>query len=148
MTDKIKVIDILLVEDNEGDAELAREALKSNKIKNQLFWVDNGEKALQFVNRSGKYENSPRPDLIILDLNLPRMDGREVLKYLKNDENLKTIPVVILTTSSDEIDVLKSYKLHANCYITKPLDLNRFIEVIETIKGFWLSIVKLPNGDL
>ncbi len=141
-----KSVDILLVEDNEGDAELAREALTASMMNNNLFWVDNGEKAVDFVNKKGEYTEMPRPDLIILDLNLPRMDGREVLKYLKNHEDFKSIPIVILTTSSDEIDVLKSYKLHANCYITKPLDLDRFIDVVESIKGFWLSIVKLPNG--
>ncbi len=146
MTQPIKPIDILLVEDNEGDADLAKEALSSNKLRNSLFWVDNGEKAVAFINKEGEYKNAPRPDLIILDLNLPRMDGREVLKYLKNNDKFKMIPVVILTTSNSEIDILKSYSLHANCYITKPLDLNRFIEVVESIKGFWLSIVKLPNG--
>lgn len=147
MQQQISPIEILLVEDNEGDAELAKEALQSNKIKNKLFWVDNGEKAVEFINQTGAYKDSPRPDLIILDLNLPRMDGREVLKYLKTNDAYKMIPVVVLTTSNDEIDVMKSYNLHANCYITKPLDLSRFIEVVESIKGFWLSIVKLPSGE-
>lgn len=139
-------IEILLVEDNEGDARLAREALRESKIHNTLHHVSDGVEAMQFLHQQGKYEQAPRPDLILLDLNLPRMDGREVLAVVKNDESLKRIPVVILTTSSSDADIFKSYNLHANCYITKPLGLDQFIQVVKSIEDFWLTIVKLPNG--
>ena len=139
-------IDILLVEDNEGDARLAQEALRESKIRNSLYHVVDGVEAMDFLHKQGKYAQVPRPDLILLDLNLPRMDGREVLAAIKGDENLKRIPVVILTTSSDEADIFKSYNLHANCYITKPLGLDQFIQVVKSIEDFWLTIVKLPNG--
>lgn len=140
-------IEILLVEDNPGDADLAREALENSKIRNTLSVVGDGEEALAFLHRSGKYAAAPRPDLILLDLNLPRKSGREVLAEIKSDENLKRIPVVILTVSKDEEDILESYNLHANCYITKPIDLHQFLRVVRAIEDFWLTIVKLPpNG--
>ena len=143
----VKPIDILLVEDNPGDADLAREALEGSKLHNQLFVVGDGEAAMDFLNQSGAYMAMPRPDLILLDLNLPRKDGREVLAEIKASEDLKRIPVVILTTSQSEEDIIKSYNLHANCYITKPIDLNQFIRVVRSIEDFWLSIVVLPpNG--
>jgi chemotaxis family two-component system response regulator Rcp1 len=143
----VKPIDILLVEDNPGDADLAREALEGGKLNNKLFVVGDGEAAMDFLHKSGAYAQMPRPDLILLDLNLPRKDGREVLADIKADMDLKRIPVVILTTSQSEEDVLKSYNLHANCYITKPIDLGQFIRVVRSIEDFWLSIVVLPpNG--
>lgn len=140
-------IEILLVEDNPGDVDLAREALENSKIHNLLHVVGNGEAAMAFLRRKGKYADAPRPDLVLLDLNLPRKDGREVLAEIKSDDYLKRIPVVILTSSKDEEDILKSYNLHANCYITKPMDLTQFIKVIKSIEDFWFTIVKLPpNG--
>jgi len=139
-------IDILLVEDNPGDARLAKEALKDSKLQNNLFIVDDGEEAMKFLLREKPYTDASRPDLILLDLNLPKKDGREVLKEIKEDENLKRIPVVILTMSKSEEDILKSYNLHANCFITKPIDLDQFIKVVQSIEEFWLTIVKLPNG--
>jgi two-component system, chemotaxis family, response regulator Rcp1 len=143
----VKPIEILLVEDNPGDADLAREALDGSKFNNALHVVDDGEKAMAFLRREGPYADMPRPDLILLDLNLPRKDGREVLAEIKADDYLKRIPVVILTTSKAEEDVIKSYNLHANCYITKPIDLNQFLDVVRAIEDFWLSIVVLPpNG--
>jgi CheY-like chemotaxis protein len=142
-----KPIDILLVEDNPGDARLAKEALKESKVKNTLYIVDDGVKAMEFLKRQGEYATAPCPDLILLDLNLPRKDGREVLEDIKRDEILKRIPVVILTVSKAEEDVLKSYDLHANCYITKPLDLGQFMKVVKSIEDFWLTIVKLPSGN-
>ncbi len=141
-------IEILLVEDNEGDARLAREALVESKMLNRLHHVEDGREALDFLRREGGFENASRPDLVLLDLNLPRVDGREVLAEMKEDPDLRQIPVVVLTTSDDEEDVLRSYDLHANCYITKPLDLDRFIDVVRCVENFWLSIVKLPSrGD-
>ena len=143
----VRPIDILLVEDNPGDADLAREALEGGKIKNNLFVVTDGEAAMDFLFQAGPYAGMPRPDLILLDLNLPRKDGREVLADIKGHKELKRIPVVILTTSKSEEDILKSYNLHANCYITKPIDLTQFISVVRCIEDFWLSIVVLPpNG--
>jgi len=139
-------IEILLVEDNPGDARLAFEALKDSKLKNNLYLATDGVEAMDFLRKNGKFSNSPRPDLILLDLNLPRKDGREVLAEIKNDESLKRIPVVILTISKAEEDIIKSYNLHANCYVTKPLDLDQFMLVVRSIEDFWLSIVKLPNG--
>ena len=144
MDQLVKPIDILLVEDNPGDADLAREALEDTKLHNRLHVVDDGEKALAFLRRQGAYAGAPRPDLILLDLNLPRKDGREVLAEIKSDDHLKRIPVVILTTSRAEEDVLKTYNLHANCYISKPIDLNQFMRVVKSIEDFWLSIVVLP----
>jgi chemotaxis family two-component system response regulator Rcp1 len=144
--DNSKLVDILLVEDNEGDARLAKEAMRDSKIRNTLHHVSDGEEAMTFLRKEGKYENVPRPDLILLDLNLPKKDGREVLAEIKNDDNLKRIPVVILTVSSAEEDILKSYNLHANCFITKPIDLSQFMKVVRSVEDFWLTIVKLPNG--
>lgn len=142
-----KLVEILLVEDNPGDADLAREALQDSKINNNLHVVEDGIEAMAFLRKTGKYENAPRPDLILLDLNLPRKDGREVLSEIKADDYFKRIPVVILTTSEAEEDILKSYNLHANCYITKPIDLSQFMKVVHSIENFWLSIVALPpNG--
>ena len=142
----IKPIEILLVEDNPGDADLAREALEMSKVHNTLHVVGDGVEAMSFLKRTGAHASAPRPDLIILDLNLPRMDGREVLARVKSDDDLKRIPVVILTTSRDEEDILRSYNLHANCFISKPIDLNQFLKVVRSIEDFWLCIVKLPNG--
>jgi len=143
--ENFKIINILLVEDNSGDARLAKEALKEGKVKNQLHIVTDGVEATDFLFKRNDYKDAPLPDLIILDLNLPKKDGREVLAEIKADENLKSIPIVILTTSKAEEDILKAYNLHANCYITKPLDLNKFLEVVKSIEDFWLTIVKLPN---
>jgi CheY-like chemotaxis protein len=140
-------IEILLVEDSPGDARLAREALQDAKVRNHLHWVDNGEEAMSFLRKEGKHARVPRPDLIQLDLNLPRKDGREVLAEIKEDADLKRIPVVILTVSKDEEDVMKTYNVHANCFITKPLDLNQFIKVVKSIEDFWLTVVKLPPGE-
>jgi chemotaxis family two-component system response regulator Rcp1 len=137
-------VEILLIEDNAGDVRLAREGLRECKLLNNLSVADDGVKALAFLRRQGEYANSPRPDLIMLDLNLPRKDGREVLKEIKEDESLKCIPVVILTTSKAEEDIVKSYSLHANCYVTKPLAIEQFIEVVRAIESFWFTIVKLP----
>ena len=145
MTQHIKPIEILLVEDNPGDADLAREALMDSKLNNNLFTVDDGVKAMDYLHKRGEYQNAVRPDLILLDLNLPRKDGREVLAEVKANSDLKRIPVVILTTSRAEEDVLKTYNLHANCYITKPINLDQFIHVVQSIENFWLSIVVLPE---
>jgi two-component system, chemotaxis family, response regulator Rcp1 len=140
----VKPINILLVEDNPGDADLAREALENSKFNNNLQVVDDGEKAMAFLHREGPYRDAPRPDLILLDLNLPKKDGRQVLAEIKVDPELMRIPVVILTTSRAEEDVLRTYNLHANCYITKPIDLNQFLHVVRSIEDFWMSIVVLP----
>lgn len=143
----VRPIDILLVEDNPGDADLAREALENSKMHNTLHVVGDGVEAMAFLRKQGKYAGSPRPELILLDLNLPKKDGREVLAEIKSDEKFKRIPVVILTTSKAEEDILKTYNLHANCYITKPIDLSQFMKVVKSIEDFWLTIVKLPpNG--
>lgn len=143
----INPIDILLVEDSEGDIRLIREALREGKLNNELYVVRNGVEAMDFLQKRNKFADAVRPDLILLDLNLPKKDGREVLSEIKADEQLKRIPVVILTTSSSETDVIKTYNLHANCYIVKPLDLNQFIQVVKSVESFWLSIVKLPEGE-
>ncbi len=140
-----KPIEILLVEDNPGDTRLAVEALKDSKIRNTLHVVEDGIEAMDFLYKRGKYSSSPRPDLILLDLDLPKKDGRQVLEEIKVDPDLKRIPVVILTISKAEEDVLKSYNLHANCFITKPLDLSQFVTVVKSIEDFWLTIVKLPS---
>jgi CheY-like chemotaxis protein len=143
----VKPIEILLVEDNPGDADLAREALEGSKLHNALHVVGDGVEALDFLRQRGKHARATRPDLILLDLNLPKKDGREVLAEIKGDADLKRIPVVILTISKDEEDILRSYNLHANCYITKPIDLSQFLKVVKSIEDFWLTIVKLPpNG--
>lgn len=140
----VKLVDILVVEDNPGDARLIMEVLKSDKIYNSLHIVKDGVEAMEFLNKSGKFKDVPRPDLILLDLNLPKKDGREVLAEIKADSALKQIPVVIMTTSQSDEDILKSYKLHANCFITKPIDLDQFVKVVESIEDFWFSLVKLP----
>ena len=138
-------IEILLVEDNPGDVRLTREALKDGKVQNRLHVVVDGVEAMAFLRREGKYADSPRPDVILLDLNLPRKNGREVLAEVKSDPELMRIPVVVLTTSVDEQDVLRAYEYHANCYITKPVDLEQFLTVIRSIEEFWCTIVRLPR---
>ncbi len=143
----VRPVEILLVEDNPGDVRLTKEALKEAKVLNRLTVVQDGVEALAFLRREGPYVNAARPHLILLDLNLPKKDGRAVLAEIKADDDLKRIPVVILTTSQAEQDVIKSYNLHANCYITKPVDLEQFIMVVKSIEEFWLGIVVLPvNG--
>ena len=137
-------VEILLVEDNPGDVRLTQEALKEGKVYNNLHWTKDGVEALEFLHRQGKYADAPRPDIILLDLNLPKKDGREVLSEIKQDPELRAIPVVILTTSQAEEDVLRSYDLHANCYVTKPVDLEKFIVVVQSIDRFWLNVVTLP----
>jgi len=138
-------IEILLVEDNPGDIRLTQEVLKEGKVKNTLSIVENGVQAISFLRKESEYHDAPTPDLILLDLNLPKKDGREVLLEIKNDPELKKIPVVVLTTSQSEEDILKVYDLNANCYISKPVDFGQFIDVVKSIEDFWLSIVKLPT---
>ena len=140
-------IEIMLVEDNPGDVRLTREALKEAKVRNNLSVVDDGVEAMKFLHRKGSYATAPRPDIILLDLNLPRKDGRQVLAEVKADPDLRRIPVVILTTSKAEEDILKTYDLHANCFISKPVDFEQFIRVIQSIEHFWLAIVTLPPAD-
>jgi CheY-like chemotaxis protein len=140
-----RAIEILLVEDNPGDVRLTIEGLNEAKVRNNLQVARDGVEALEFLRRQGRFGDAVRPDLILLDLNLPRMDGRQVLAEVKSDPDLKTIPVVVLTTSSAEQDILHSYQLQANCYITKPVDLEQFIKVVRSIEDFWLTIVRLPN---
>ncbi|GAB4350442.1 MAG: response regulator [Gammaproteobacteria bacterium] len=137
-------VQILLVEDNPGDVRLTREALKEVKMANNLHVVEDGEQALEFLRRNGAYAEKPQPHLVLLDLNLPRKDGREVLAEMKADPKLKRIPVVILTTSDSDEDILRAYELHANAYVTKPLDINQFAKVVSAIEQFWFSIVALP----
>jgi CheY-like chemotaxis protein len=138
-------IEILLVEDNPADVRLTQENFKETKISNNLHVVNDGDEAIDFLRREGKYAHSVRPDLILLDLNLPKKNGREVLEEIKADDKLKRIPVVILTVSKADEDIINAYNLHANCYITKPVDLNQFVKVVKSIEDFWLSIVKLPQ---
>ncbi len=138
-------VDILLVEDNEADVRLTREALKEDKLVVNLHVVADGVEAMAFLRREGKYTEKPRPDLILLDLNLPRKDGREVLREVKSDSNLRRIPVVVLTVSQADEDILQSYNLNANCFITKPVDFEQFIRVVKIIEEFWFTIVKLPT---
>ena len=142
-----KPIEILLVEDNPGDIRLTQEVLKDFKVGNTMHVVRDGMEAMAFLHREGEYADAHLPNLILLDLNLPRKDGREVLAEIKADKDLKRIPVVVLTTSNAEQDILKAYDLHVNCYITKPVDLNQFIHVLKSIENFWLSIVKLPTSE-
>jgi CheY-like chemotaxis protein len=142
-----QLVEILLVEDNEGDIRLTREALKEGRIRNRLHVVTNGENALAFLRRQGEFTDAPRPDLILLDLNLPRLDGREVLAEIKNDSSLKQIPVVVLTSSRAEKDLLGAYDQHANCFITKPVEFEEFMNVVRSIENFWLTIVVLPPKD-
>ncbi|MEJ2853459.1 MULTISPECIES: response regulator [Saccharothrix] len=145
MNDSMNVVDVLLVEDDPGDALMTQEAFEHHKIRNQLHVVRDGVEALEFLRREGRYADAPRPGLILLDLNLPKMDGREVLAQVKADESLRTIPVVVLTTSEAEEDILRSYNLHANAYVTKPVDFDRFIEVVRQIDDFFVTVVKLPR---
>jgi two-component system, chemotaxis family, response regulator Rcp1 len=142
-----RAIEILLVEDNPGDVRLTQEALKENKIRNNLHVAKDGVEAMNFLRKINGFKDAPRPDLVLLDLNLPKKDGREVLTEIKTDDKLRSIPVVILTTSDAEDDVAKAYQHYANCYIRKPIDLNRFIEVVKIIENFWLSIVELPPNN-
>lgn len=137
--------EFLLVEDNLGDVRLTREALSESKVCNNLSVVGDGQEALAFLRREGKYSDAPQPDVILLDLNLPKKDGREVLAEIKVDPSLKRIPVVIVTSSEAEQDILKTYDLHVNCYVTKPVDLEQFVKVVQSIETFWLTIVKLPS---
>ena len=147
MVERNGPIEILLVEDNPGDVRLTKEALKEGKVYSNLHTVKDGVEAMEFLRRQGKYKDVPRPDIILLDLNLPRKDGREVLEEIKSDEVLKRIPVVVLTTSKAEEDVVRTYNLHANCYVTKPVDLEKFMVVVKSIDVFWLTVVTLPpNG--
>ena len=139
-----KVATILLVEDNPGDADLVKEVIEEHKLCNELHVVGDGVEAMAFLRREGDYADAPRPDLVLLDLNLPRKDGREVLREIKGDENLRRIPVVVLTTSKQEEDILRAYNLNANCYITKPVDLDQFMHVVKSIDSFWMGIVTLP----
>ncbi len=140
-------IEILLVEDNPGDVRLVKEVFKDAKISNNMQVAADGEEAMLILRRESEYDDRNRPDLILLDLNLPKKDGREVLVDIKGDDDLKRIPVVILTTSKAQEDLIETYNNHANCYITKPVDLDQFIRVVKSIEDFWLSIVKLPPGD-
>ena len=147
MVERNGPIEILLVEDNPGDVRLTKEALKEGKVYNNLHWAKDGVEALEFLKRQGKHADAPRPDIILLDRDLPKKDGREVLEEIKTDGDLKRIPVVVLTTSKAEEDVLRTYNLHANCYVTKPVDLEKFMVVVKTIDVFWLTVVTLPpNG--
>ncbi|MGW6132051.1 response regulator [Cellulomonas sp. NPDC055163] len=140
-----KIIDVLLVEDDPGDVLMTREAFEDNKVANRLAVVSDGVSALAYLRKEGEHADAPTPDLILLDLNLPRMDGREVLQALKQDDDLRSIPVVVLTTSEAEEDVLRSYSLHANAYVTKPVDFERFIDVVRQIDEFFVSVVRLPT---
>jgi CheY-like chemotaxis protein len=140
-----KPIEILLVEDNAGDVGLVEEVFEESKIKNILHVAQDGEEAMLYLRGEGKFSGSSRPDLILLDLNLPKKDGREVLREIKEDENLNNIPVIVLTTSNSEKDILGAYKLHANAYVTKPLDFDQFINVVGSIVNFWLGVVQLPT---
>lgn len=147
MQEGMEMINILLVEDNPGDVRLTQEAFKEGMLRNNLHVVMDGEAAMQFLERKGQYADSPRPDLILLDLNLPKMNGREVLAAIKQNSNLKRIPVVVLTTSQDETDILESYRQFASSYIVKPVSMEKFIKVVSSFKQYWLSVVKLP-GDI
>ncbi len=138
-------IHILLIEDNEGDIVLTTEAFEEGKISNSMSIVKDGWEAIQYLDQNEGYEDAQRPDLVLLDINLPKVNGHEVLKHIKTSEKLKQIPVVMLTTSSDEVDIKKSYKNHVNCYITKPVDVDSFINAVSTIEDFWISIVQLPS---
>lgn len=141
-----KAINILLVEDNEPDVVLTQEAFKEAKISNSLYVAEDGVEAMDFLHKRGKYADAPRPDLVLLDLNLPRKDGRAVLQEIKADPNLTSIPVVVLTTSADERDVIRAYTSHANCYIVKPVDFLQFMNIVRSIEGFWLTVVRLPES--
>lgn len=138
------VVNILLVEDNPADARLIEEVFKDTNVNNRIHVAKDGVEAMDFLNKENEYSDAPKPDIILLDLNLPRKDGREVLREVKSDEDLKSIPIVILTTSSAKEDVIKTYRNHANCYITKPVDFDQFLKVINAIEDFWLKVVRLP----
>jgi CheY-like chemotaxis protein len=142
-----QIVNVLLVEDDPGDVVMTREALADSKIANELSVVTNGEEALQFLRREGPYEDAPRPGLILLDLNLPRVNGREVLAEVKGNPELRRIPVVVLTTSNAEEDIVRSYDLHANAYVTKPVDFDKFVRVVREIDAFYFSVVELPHHD-
>ncbi len=142
-----RLIEILLVEDNPGDARLTLEAMREGKLRNRIHHVRDGVEALAFLRRESEFSAVPVPDIILLDLNMPRKDGREVLAEIKDDPRLRLIPVVILTTSEAEKDIIKSYELHANCYITKPVDLDKFTEIVRAIENFWLTVVTLPSRE-
>ena len=144
MSQSEKIIDILLVEDSETDAELTLEALKQGKLQNTVNHVKDGEEAMQYLRREGEFKDAMRPDLILLDLNMPRVDGREVLRQMRDDEALKVIPVVVLTTSSHDKDILESYGLSANSYIVKPVDLTSFFDIVKEVNNFWVRVVALP----
>ena len=148
MTSEGRAIDVLLIEDDPGDELITREAFEHNKIKNNLHVAHDGEEGLDFLYQRGPYKNAPRPDLVLLDLNLPKYDGRELLEKIKSDPELSHIPVVVLTTSSAEEDILRSYQLHANAYVTKPVDFEGFIEAIKQIDHFFVSVVQLPSGRM
>jgi len=139
-----KPIEILLVEDSTEDAELTMQSLTDGRVRNRVHWVEDGEEAMAFLHRKGRYAGVPRPDLILLDLNMPRKNGYEVLAEVKEDPGLKRIPVVVMTTSNDERDILRAYDRHANCYVTKPVDMDKFIEAVKSIEEFWLTLVQLP----
>lgn len=143
-----KLIEILIVDDSPEDIDLMREALEGTKLANNVSIVNDGVEALAFLRRQGEYKNAPVPSLVFLDLNMPKKDGREVLEEIKGDEVLKQIPIVILTTSKDEEDIAKAYKAHANCYVTKPVDIVQFSKVVSAIDNFWFAIVELPPNDL
>lgn len=145
MAEGTRAIDVLLVEDDPGDVLMTREAFEDNKVANTLYVVNDGVAAMEFLRKQGEHASAPTPDLVLLDLNLPRMDGREVLAALKDDPDLRRIPVVVLTTSEAEEDVLRSYSLHANAYVTKPVDFARFIDVVRQIDDFFVTVVRLPQ---
>jgi CheY-like chemotaxis protein len=145
MNDRPRPIEVLLVEDDPGDILLTKEAFEDNKVRNNLHVVSDGEEAIAFLRRQGPYAQAPRPDLVLLDLNLPRKDGREVLQEVKADPELRSIPIVVLTTSEADEDIVRSYRLHANAYVTKPVDFKRFIEVVRQIDHFFVTIVSLPR---
>jgi len=147
LKDKLRPVEILLIEDNPGDVRLTKEALKEGKLINNLHVSEDGVEALAYLKKIGNFKNEPTPDLILLDLNLPKKDGRELLAEIKEDKHFKHIPVVVLTTSKAEADIIKSYESHANCYITKPVDMNQFIKIVQSIEFFWFSIVKLPPNE-
>ncbi len=148
LQNQIEPIDILLVDDDEGDVLLTQKALQKGKIFNSLSVARDGVEALQFLRREGEFSNAPRPDMILLDLNMPRKDGRETLKEIKRDPQLKSIPVVVLTTSDADQDIVKSYDLQASCYVTKPVDLMQFTNVVQTLQEFWLCVVKFPKDPM
>jgi CheY-like chemotaxis protein len=147
MSEPVAAIDVLLVEDDPGDVLMTREAFEDYKVRNNLFVATNGVEAMSFLRKEGEFADAPTPDLILLDLNLPKMDGREVLAAVKEDERLRSIPVVVLTTSEAEEDVIRSYSLHANAYVTKPVDFERFVSVVQQIDEFFVSVVRLPRGE-